>query len=44
MTEEEFINLTKNNLGLIVTQEQLDLLNTYCEYLIDCNKKVVWSI
>ena len=40
MTEEEFINLTKNNLGLIVTQEQLDLLNTYCEYLIDYNKKV----
>ena len=40
MTEEEFINLTKNNLGLIVIQEQLDLLNTYCEYLIDYNKKV----
>ena len=40
MTEQEFINLVKTNLGLSLDDIKLNLLEIYCNYLIEYNKNV----
>ena len=40
MTEQEFISLVKTNLGLSLDDIKLNLLEIYCNYLIEYNKNV----